>query len=243
MTDDALTAALDYAAHGWAVLPCSARTKAPLPKHGHHDASTDVAQLVDWWIAWPDALIGAAVPDELLVLDLDPRNGGSLEQLQQVLGELPETLTCWSGRNDGGRHLYFLRPRGELSRHRLPSGVDLKIHGYMIMPPSPHPATGLPYRWERRAAARLSRYAVEALRPAERRIIAGSGVGNGATLVATITSAPHGKRNDLLFWAARRAVEEGHPDLLDALVQAAAKVGLEPREVERTISSALRGAR
>lgn len=52
-------------------------------------------------------MIGAPVPEALLVIDVDPRNGGKLAELQLLTGRLPTTLTVWSGRNDGGRHLYF----------------------------------------------------------------------------------------------------------------------------------------
>jgi len=99
----------------------------------------------DWWRRWPDALIGAVIPPLLMVLDIDPRNGGSLAGLESIVGPLPATFTAWSGRNDGGRHLYFFRPqRQPLVSTRLPNGIDLKTNGYMIMPPSLHPATGQP---------------------------------------------------------------------------------------------------
>jgi hypothetical protein len=109
----------------------------------------------EWWTRWPNAMIGAAVPDSCVVIDIDPRNGGSSEELETLVGPLPDTLTVWSGRNDGGRHLYFRRPAGELTGTRLPRGIDLKVRGYMIMPPSVHPVTGRPYRWERRPVAAL----------------------------------------------------------------------------------------
>jgi hypothetical protein len=107
----------------------------------------DPDQIKLWWTKWPNAMIGAAVPESLLVIDIDPRNGGSLQALTDLVGALPETLTAWSGRNDCGHHLYFLRPPGPLTSTRLPEGIDLKINGYCIVPPSIHPATGLPYRW------------------------------------------------------------------------------------------------
>jgi hypothetical protein len=136
--------ALELAANGWAVFPCKWRgeeAKAPLTINGHHTASRDPDLIRAWWRGWPKAMIGAAVPDSLLVIDVDPRNGGDLEALTDLVGAMPETLTAWSGRNDGGRHLYFLRPHGPLTSTRLPEGIDLKINGYMIMPPSIHPAT------------------------------------------------------------------------------------------------------
>ena len=60
----------------------------------------------------------------------------------------PPTRVSVSGRGDGGHHLWFLHPGGRLSAVRLDGGVDLKTHrGYMLLPPSRHPATGQPYRW------------------------------------------------------------------------------------------------
>ena len=100
-----------------------------------------------WWGRWPSANIGAKVPDALIVFDVDPRNGG-LESWDRLIADhdVPDTLTVVSGRGDGGSHRYFLRPDGPISGARVPKGIDLKRNGYMIMPPSLHPVTGLPYR-------------------------------------------------------------------------------------------------
>jgi len=151
-------AALEVAAAAWEVFPCKwtgPYAKAPMTINGHLNATTDPDKIKIWWTKWPNAMIGAKVPDSLLVIDLDPRNGGDLEKLVALVGDLPPTLTVWSGRNDGGRHLYFLRPYGPLTSTRLPQGIDLKVNGYCIVPPSIHPATGLPYRWESREPAAL----------------------------------------------------------------------------------------
>jgi hypothetical protein len=154
------------------VLPCNSKTKAPLLPHGHHDASCDPDTITEWWARWPDALIGAVIPPHLLVLDCDPRNGGSFGELRKVLGGLPPTLTCVSGRGDGGFHAYYLRPAGELTSARLPAGIDLKLCGYCIVAPSLHPVTGRAYRWINRPAVALPDRAVRGLRPIERPQIA-----------------------------------------------------------------------
>jgi hypothetical protein len=186
-----------------------------------------VDAIVAWWQHWPLAMIGAPVPDSLVVLDIDPRNGGSYEALTDVLGPLPETLTAWSGRNDGGRHLYFARPPGVLSSSRLPEGIDLKRaeRGYCIVPPSVHPATGMAYRWEGDTAAALPWRAREALRPPRsqlapmRRLVA---AGAEHPLVSYLDRFAEDGIQNALYWAACRADQEGCLDELEPLLAATA---------------------
>ena len=117
---------------------------------------------------------------------------------------------AWSGRGDGGRHLYFERPYGELTSTRLPKGIDLKSNGYTILPPSVHPASGEPYRWELREVAPLTRRFRELLRllPVLRTHGRQTGV-NGSGLVRLVLALKDGERNRGLFWAACRAAEGG----------------------------------
>ena len=118
--------------------------------HGLYAATSDSERIAHWWIRWPEANIGARVPASLLVLDLDPRHGGHerLAQLERDHGPLPPTRVSISGRGDGGNHRWFLHPGGQVSAARLGGGVDLKTHaGYLLLPPSRHPATGQPYTW------------------------------------------------------------------------------------------------
>jgi hypothetical protein len=236
-----LDGALDAGAAGWHVHPCHPRTKAPLLPHGHHDASADPDVIRGWWERWPNAMIGAAVPDPFIAIDIDPRNGGSYEALEEAAGPLPETLTVWSGRNDGGRHLYFARPAGPLTSTRLPEGVDLKASGYLIIPPSLHPATGEPYRWQLREVARLTPRLREILRPAPPPRYKPSGGGNGAPLVRLVLALGDGERNRGLYWAACRAAEQGILGSIEAdLLAAVTSRGLPEYEARRTIASAAR---
>src|SRR5690625_7335204 len=83
----------------------------------------------------------------MLAFDIDVRHGGSEAALEAAFGcKVPETLKAWSGRNDGGCHLYFMKPDREISQRQLPKGVDLRTGGkhYLIAPPSLHPSTGNP---------------------------------------------------------------------------------------------------
>lgn len=247
-----LAEALALAARGWAVFPCiecgpEADWKSPYTPHGHLDASTDPGQIRQWWSRRPRAMIGAPVPPTLLVLDLDPRNGGQLA----ALPPLPATLTAWSGRGDGGRHLYFLRPPFTATSTRLPRGWDLKVNGYCILPPSVHPATGRPYRWDERDPAPLPPEVRELLRPAPVAARAASqGSGDGHQLAEFVARQEFGNINDALYWAARQAVRQGiltdalAADLVAAAGQAAGTHATTAGERQswRTIGSARKAA-
>jgi hypothetical protein len=244
-----LAAALELASAGWAVFPChrkGARAKAPvssLAPHGHLNATRDPEVIRRWWHELPDALIGGAVPASLLVIDIDPRNGGSLEAMEAIVGPLAETLTVWSGRNDGGRHLYYLRPAGEFTSSRLPPGIDLKANGYCILPPSPHPSTGAPYRWELRDPAPLPTALRELLRPAPPTPSTFTGPTNSDALIRFVAGLTRGERNRGTYWAACRAADEGTlPHLASNLIAAAVQAGLTEHEARRIVQSAARSA-
>lgn len=232
-----LHVALEYAAARWSVFPLHG--KMPFPgTHGHLDASTDPDVIRSWWQRWPGANIGAPVPVSALVLDVDPRNGGTVASL----GELPETLVCVSGRGDGGRHYYFRRPVGRLTSTRLPQGIDLKCSGYMVMPPSLHPATGRPYRWVAMTpAASLPPHLRDLLRapePTPRPMVRR---GDGRGLVGYLRRFPQQGINNALSWAAYVAAKEGTLDALaPELVAVAVELGESERQAWATVESARR---
>ena len=69
----------------------------------------------------------------------------------------------------------------------------------------------------------------------------------GRGLVGVVANAAAGHRHIALYWAARRAAEEGLLDVegyLDVdLAEAARDAGLAPQEIERTITDAVAAAR
>lgn len=232
-----LKAALELADAGWAVLPLDG--KRPVTAHGHLDATTDPRTIRRMW-AERDWNIGSPVPESLMVFDVDPRNGGSLQELEQRAGvNLPDTLEVISGRRDGGRHLYYMRPFRQPYRGNIPHGIDVKTNGYMVMPPSVHPDTGRAYRWVEREVVRLPRQVAALMLPRTRITRRNPSATDPVALAVWVRTLQPGERHDGLHWAARRAHEAGVGDRGFALlVEAAEDIGMNPREVRRVIESA-----
>lgn len=205
--------AADYAAGGWAVFPC-ALDKRPLVAGGFHAASRDPEQIREWWGRWPDASIGAAVPDSLAVLDVDGETGrASLTDLERAYEPLPRTLLCRTGGD--GLHFYFLHPGVELrqSAGLLGPGLDTRMpgKGYVILPPSRHPS-GRRYEWQdtRTPVAPMPAWLVALLLPprparsAPRATTGGDAYVRAAVSgeVAAVAGAPVGARNNQLHVSA-----------------------------------------
>jgi hypothetical protein len=217
-----------------------------------------------WWRKDPNANIGVRVPDDVVVLDLDPRNGDALDALARFEADNGPivTRTMMSGRGDGGRHYWFAHPGGELDHSRLPDGWDVKTSsGYEVVPPSVHPATGGRYRWDDPAAvvaplpgwlaALLTRRTPVPSVSGQRRTRSDVEGWSASGLVATVATAPPTTRNDRLNWAAYRlgidyrngrVARSTMLAAADELHEAAVASGLSEREVVATIRSALRGA-
>ncbi len=144
-------AALSYAKRGWSVIPAEPRGKRPVVAWQEFQRRIATAdEIADWFGRWPDANVAVVTGalSGLVVLDIDPRHGGtdSLSRLEITHGPLPQTLEALTG--GGGRHLYFRHPGG-LVRNRvgLAPGVDVRGDGgCVVAPPSVHPS-GKRYAW------------------------------------------------------------------------------------------------
>lgn len=230
---------------GLRILPT--KDKRSLIKDWPNTASSDPEQIRSWWKQWPHAQPAAVVPEDITIFDIDIRNGGSLEALEAVTGPLSETLTSWSGRGDGGCHLWFKKPAGEISQRQLPKGVDLRKPGvhYVIIPPALHNETGKPYAWnDVPFVAELPQQAVDALAPRKPSVPLPAPVvdrpSNLGGLVRAVAEAVEGERNQKLFWSACRAFDNGDDDIVQDLFDAALSVGLTDSEATATIDSARR---
>lgn len=243
-----LRAALELAEAGWAVLPLNSKQPATIPglvEHGHKDATTDPATIRRMWKKNPSYNIGCPVPHNLLVFDVDPRNDGSLRELERRAGvRLPRTLEVISGRGDGGRHLYYYRPLERPDRRNVPPGIDVKINGYMVMPPSIHPESGKPYRWVHREVARLPQGVKKLMVPRSRKRTHPAKGASAVALAAWVRTLGPGERHNGLLWAAIRAHEARVGKRgLDMLIDAATDNGFSRYEAERVVESARKEAR
>lgn len=141
-------AALWHAAAGRPVFPVYFRAepdgkvkKAPLTKHGFHDATLDPAQITKWWNTWPDAGIGmpCGPASGLMAIDYDVDEAVNVHNVREEFHErfdLPQTLLVASVR--GGLHEY-LRYAPDVGRliHAIHPSVDiLGEGGYVVLPPS-----------------------------------------------------------------------------------------------------------
>jgi putative DNA primase/helicase len=157
--------ALKYAKRGLRVVPmhtvkdgrctcpkgkaCKRPGKHPMTKHGVNDATTDRDQIK----AWSNANIGIAPGRKsgILVLDIDPRNGGTktFKRLERELGQMPDTVTALTG--GGGRHLVFQHPpfdvRKDNTGKMFGPGIDVLSDGCIIIAPPSRHASGKRYQW------------------------------------------------------------------------------------------------
>uniref|UniRef100_A0A6M3X8I0 Putative VirE domain containing protein n=1 Tax=viral metagenome TaxID=1070528 RepID=A0A6M3X8I0_9ZZZZ len=266
--DIPLHAALAYALLGYRVFPLGPKSKIPATPRGYHNATTDHDLIRKWWAENPRYGIGIDCYDsEVVGIDVDPRHGGleTLARLEAELGPLPESVRVCTGSD--GLHVYLNRSEGlTKARGSLGPGVDIKLNGYLVAPPSVHPDTGRRYQWTRppntNQTADLPPAWLAAILPAtttkKAPTITGrrtSGVSSryGLKALEDECAALHGTceggRNNRLNQAAFSLVQlveggeldesEAHASLLDAALAS----GLGDRESAKTIASGFKDGR
>lgn len=105
-----------------------------------------------WWEARPWLNVAIATGGGLMIVDVDPRNGGdkTLAELERKYGTLRRDASVVTG--GGGEHIYFKYPTNLAVRSvgdALGPGIDLKADGgYVVAPPSLH-KSGQRYAWAR----------------------------------------------------------------------------------------------
>jgi hypothetical protein len=142
-------AALAHAKRGFSVFPLAPNSK--VPPEGFNGwqfaASTDESRIRRWWKQWPDANI-AILTTDLLVVDMDPRNGGveSMATLR-LMDDVPKTRTATTWR--GGAHFVYALPAHvsvKSGTHVLGPGLDVKGRNQYIVAAG-STIDGKPYQW------------------------------------------------------------------------------------------------
>ena len=244
-----LNAALRYATvKSWPVFPVNA-AKTPLTTRGFKEASRDEHMIREWWRRYPEAGVALAIPEGVLVVDVDPRNGGVLP------AGLPPTLS--SSTRNGGSHHFYLVPVDVHFVGKAAQGVDLKAggKGYVILPPTDgyawsnyRPPAYLPsdfiQAWSRVPFAKAVKSDETVVRylPWEQ----GTNYGLAAlrNQVEHLQQAENGERNHTLFKAAAGLYslaaggEVREDEVSERLLETALEIGLDEVETVRTLQSA-----
>jgi len=244
-----LDAALDLAARGLPVFPlhypvrlrdgtfaCSCRRQecknqakhpfALLAPNGFKSATTDPAQITQWWHSNPSLNIGLAT-GKVIVLDVDPRHHGDrhLALLEEQRDIVPHTWAVRTG--SGGLHIYLAPPAGVALTNtigRLGPGIDTRAKdGYVVAPPSLH-ISGRRYAWifdpDEAPLAPMPGWLVTMLAPPPRPLAAitinAPSVAAVRGVLRMIASAHEGERNAILFWGACRLGEAVRRGLMPA---------------------------
>lgn len=154
--------AVEYAKMGLKIFPCDTK-KAPMVddalgfSHGFRDATTDLKHIAKTWHKYPNAGIGLAIPEDLIVIDCDVKKDAEkkpilkdgmpdiigLRSFQYLILNLDfkeadlDTLSVKT--QSGGRHFFYQMPSGVPSfcHTSALTGLDIKgFGGYVILPNS-----------------------------------------------------------------------------------------------------------
>ncbi len=227
--------------------------------HGFYAATTNFRTITDWWTWHPDWQLGirTGAQSGLVVLDVDLDKHGldSLIALQSAGLDIAGTAVQFSG---SGRsfHLIYAHPGGRVpcSQGRLGSGLDVRGDGgYVVGAPSLHQSTGAAYEllggltalppWPMPpapAATGRSRATGCVTTPSVPSVAAALTPARVQAWVAWVLGAEEGTRRAALLWAACRLGESAGSQAArlvaaKALLQAAAKVGLDSAEAYATV--------
>jgi hypothetical protein len=131
---------------------CKSVGKHPIFHQWQKIMENDFSTISRWYQRYPWANLGVITGkvSNLVVLDIDPKNGGyeSLQEVQERYGEFPETPQVTTG--SGGAHYYFKHPGFHIGNRAgfLGKGIDFRGDGGFVVAPKSAHASGSSYEWE-----------------------------------------------------------------------------------------------
>ncbi len=140
-TNQKLEQALSLLKLGWSVIPLGI-DKKPLIEWKPFQAKRGSEEQIKEWFSKPEVNIGVITGkiSNLIVVDIDPRHGGTEEDFKEV-------QTIKSATGGGGWHYYFQYVEGVQNSANIKPGIDIRGEGgYVVVPPSSH-SSGKDYEW------------------------------------------------------------------------------------------------
>lgn len=217
--------------------------KSPYTAHGLKEATTDTAQINEWWTKHPDALVGVECGERsnILAVDIDTGDNKCGEASFAATGlTIPKTVQTRT--MSGGRHIFFKYPTGWNIRNSASTcfGQDVDVRGeggYVIFAGSVlpdgrryEPIEGLSVE-EVEIAPLPNEYLERLLAPEKK------------NRRKKVVGMQEGARNDTLFRHSVRAVHGGlsNEDVLATATELNHTFNppLDVQEVEATVGSAV----
>src|SRR3989338_3248875 len=140
-TNQKLEQALSLLKLGWSVIPLGI-DKKPLIEWKSFQSERASEEQIKEWFSKPEVNVGVITGkiSNLIVVDIDPRHGGTEEDFKEV-------QTIKSATGGGGWHYYFQYVDGIQNSANIKSGIDIRGEGgYVVVPPSSH-SSGKDYEW------------------------------------------------------------------------------------------------
>ncbi len=235
------------------VSSCESPGKHPASMRGVKDATTDMAQVIRWWVENPNYNIGLHC-NQFTVLDVDGEEGK--ETLRELVKQHRDVPTFSNGPRavtGGGGYHFFFKPSGLGNKVKFAPGLDLKGDGgYIVAPPSLH-HSGKRYEFEiglkEGLIPELPGWPVHLVKKKsigfKRHSLPGSDKEKPKVDIESLPSIGDGSRNDELAKVAGRFFWEGHAasevvELTDKVNRLKCLPPVSRREVESIVSSVSR---
>jgi len=138
-----LAAAEQYLSRGWHPIPCRPREKVSVIRwRDYQDRAPTLAEVRQWWSAWPTANVAIVTGRGVVVVDLDG-DGAEALLADHGIALPPDAPRVRTGH---GEHVYLGCPEQIHNRAALFSTaghkpqVDIRGDGgYVLAPPALHP--------------------------------------------------------------------------------------------------------